>query len=271
MTRTIVRIQGGLGNQLFQLAHALTLQMAGADTRLDLSWFGRHGEAAGRALEIEPLTVDLRTVPSFEADVITAALRNRSRRRGPGDHVDRLGPWEIHSGYWQDAAAVDRARPRLEPLLQAAGRTPSPIEPHARYIAVHVRLGDYLDPATRAFHGLTRVDEQQTIAEQVRRELGVPTIRVFTDSPDALDTVAIGSDVEVADASTAWDALLGLAGGSGLVMSNSSLSWWAATLAEWRGLDPTRVWMPRPWLAEPSGLDERLASPTWGSYSRVID
>jgi hypothetical protein len=201
---------------------------------------------------------------------VAAALSRRARRRGAGDFVDRLGGVEVHSGYWQDAAAVASVRPEIIdllariPALSAIGRSTTP------YVALHARLGDYLSPTTRAFHGLTDVRAQLTLADALRQRIHVESIRLFTDSPEHVKSFLPAFErVEVAGVTGAWEALTGLGAGSAIVMSNSSLSWWAATLACWRGLDPSLVLMPKPWLAMTSDLDARLNASYWTTYDKA--
>lgn len=272
--RVYVRLMGGLGNQLFQVAHAYRLASEGIDVRLDTSWFSKRPTTdTVRQQEVDASVTGLPTA-SLPASLWSPRLRLvniegfpvTSRLRAFVGRAARL-----ESGYWQSWAWVDEVRAHmaacLERLLDSRLQVP---QPRQDFVAIHVRLGDYLEPATRDFHGLTDQVQQMDLAARMASEIGVSRIRVFTDSPGLLAPAIFAHPGFELDASaTSVAAMAGMASAAALVMSNSSLSWWAATLAAWWDSRPMVVAAPTPWFSAPSTHDAELIRPRWTPYLRT--
>ncbi|SDT01726.1 Glycosyl transferase family 11 [Nocardioides scoriae] len=275
---THVRLMGGLGNQLFQLAAGLHLQQElGLPVRWDRSWFRE--PAAGdthRHLELDGV-VPRRQLSGGSRWAARLAWSGRNPRllRERGPHHDLLASSEVdrHSwleGYFQfgtypvqvEATLAELLRPRLG---GAAGQC-GPDD-----VAVHVRLGDYhANPVTRRHHGLLEPD-------WFRRALGlVPDVGerrlvVFTDSPDVFEeeyAASLPGRHVVSPTQTAWDTLDEMSRCGTIVMSNSSLSWWAAFLARTRHPGGAEVLHPVPWFAEPGAADQHMPLDSWTAVPR---
>jgi hypothetical protein len=54
------------------------------------------------------------------------------------------------------------------------------------------------------------------------------------------------------------------------VMSNSTLSWWAAFLVTAYRDEPTDVLIPYPWMAQPEPRDDLLLLPEWTRFERSL-
>ena len=106
----IVRLMGGLGNQMFQYAAARAISLrTGAQLKLDLSWFDDEGSRVTprREYELEPFGLPIELASEAE---IARTLRRRISRRRPRILVDptlRFDPRVLEAsdvrliGYWQ--------------------------------------------------------------------------------------------------------------------------------------------------------------------------
>ena len=273
--RVTVRLMGGLGNQLFQLAHAVNLaQLDDAAVDLDLCWFERPSRVmTPRALEmpLEALPLPVVSVPRW------VWHRGLGAWTGEG-HAGRLAPLaarmnrRFEMGYWQSSASVASARASLEALIRSVESSRGRIEAASDCVAVHVRRGDYVsDIRTMRFHGPIDVDTQLTLAKRLADERGIERVRVFSDAPEDLRNVIAGiPGVEMDDSTDAWDALLRMSCARVLIACNSSLSWWAGVYGGWRSEEGIDVYVPTPWLAEPSELDRALPLTGWTAYRRPV-
>jgi hypothetical protein len=132
------------------------------------------------------------------------------------------------------------------------------------WFAMHIRRGDYLKSETAAYHGLCS-DEYFERALVLVRELhgrDLPVV-IFTDQPDAVSVrlseraaLIVGPDPSMHEAEDLW----AMSHASGLVMSNSSFSWWAGYLQDRPGRP---VVGPRPWLRFQDHAASDLLLPQW--------
>jgi Glycosyl transferase family 11 len=277
----IVRLTGGLGNQLFQVAAALYLkETTRSSVRCDASWYDLAADGH-RVLEVARILRDdeLVRIPVPLARALYWRHNRRFRRwrliavyqSGPDDDlVERRPRWPaVLDGYFQRSkyplATQDELRKRLKSAVDA--------EPAAA-VGVHVRMGDYVDrPFVRNRLGLTAPSFFAEAIALARAEVGPLPVRVFTDSPELLDAHlgdALPKDAEIAKAGDAWTALGEMSRCRALVMSNSSLSWWAAFVGSVLDGREMHVVMPKPWWATPTSADVELRLPGWHQIEREM-
>jgi hypothetical protein len=276
-----VRLQGGLGNQLFQVAFAHRMaRLSGRTSVLDVGWYQGEHRDQPRELEIVPAVTGLRSVslPSW----VYGRGRRVTRRfmvveRFPADDVEaRVRPSSVVViGYFQQARTVLGDADRMAAVV--AAHLPRVDVPGGPYVAVHVRLGDYLsNPVVRETVGVTDPSWSLDMAARLAEELsdsggGTVGVRVFTDEPERFwSLVGHRSGVVVDDSTASWDVLARMSRGAGLVMSNSSLSWWSGFTVRHVHRSAAPVIMPRPWFSGPSHSDDLLAIEGWRQFERDV-
>lgn len=274
----VIPLAGGLGNQLFQLAFAHNLRAQRVRFPIiDVTGFNRGRWISERLLEIQPQDYGF---PIISHPVLGMGTRVAgigplgSKEVTPGeDMIRRIRPWNLRVfGFHQNLNSAVTAYELLKEVFADKSRQ-YPDSGDQPYVAVHARLGNYLNVETARFHGITNPEWLMAKALEIATETKVDKIRVFTDSPDEFvkRTKQIHDcEVEIDNSHTSWEALLGMARATGLVISNSTLSWWAAFLA-------TQVWereipvvAPRPWFAQSSPIDERLHHHDWRVLQRTL-
>jgi Glycosyl transferase family 11 len=286
----VVRLTGGLGNQLFQYATARRLALVrGAPLVLDLGWF-RHEAPhypAARPYELGCFGLPARLVSLSPATIarweqgLTARVGRWPGRRirlpviqqgedwdvvddrvldGPADVV-LLGYWQSER-YFEDAAETIRDEltlpvapdVRFGRLLEAIGSSEA--------IAVHVRRGDYVSiPQVAERHGTLPPSYYRQALSLVRERAGAEAhVFVFSDDPEwaaeHLDLDLPATHV----GRTGWSApaeLRLMASCRHHVIANSSYSWWGAWLAERAG---QVVVAPRAWFRDRSTA---IVPPRW--------
>lgn len=273
-----IRLLGGLGNQLFQVAAGEVIrQETNLSVAFDRSWFAHRAPGAHpREFEVARLLGDC-TVVRLPKAVERLAYSRRNPwlvvERGPDDDL-LAQPMSRHAfvhGYFQFSRYPMLVRDRLESMFQSQsemGLQPALVGA----IGVHVRLGDYYhDSNTRRHHGVL---SPAYFAEAVRRVRALghdgPVV-VFTDSPDVFATEYqpyLGVDSTLAKTETAWDTMAAMASCSSLVISNSSLSWWAAFVAADPFGSSGVVIRPQPWFSKPSAADQNLSVDGWQPLDR---
>lgn len=284
----ITEMSGGLGNQLFIYAAALEqANRLGVNVLADVSWFDRQDE---RTYMLGHLFPNLQVVGGssgasrilYEASSILIRFRKHSffvekgfyeTKNSFDDGIFSITEGTRLRGYFQStkyfpssgalvAEAIRQARVSKEEqsILDDICSRP--------FNAIHVRRGDYfLNPSTREFHGLTTKE----YFEAGSRLFGNSTLPclVFSDSPQLARKELDGVGNFVFDPNTldlgdvATLKLMSYA--KGLVISNSSFSWWAAfTMSQY---DSSAVIVtPRPWSKEVE-VNHELIHQNWINLS----
>jgi glycosyl transferase family 11 len=269
----ITRLQGGLGNQMFQYAAALRLAAARRTVlKVDLSLLDARDGRTPRNHALDRFRVSAPLAAPEEVKTLLAkrsiaaricprldrraAARERNFRYDPD--IDRLPDDTCLEGYWQSEryfAGVERSVRREFAFASApVGRNAELVrEIEARgAVSVHVRRGDYAsDPVTHAAHGLCPLDYYHRAAAYVAERVRDPFFVIFSDEPAWTRAhLDLGPGALVVDHNGASDAAEDLRLMSRCrhhVIANSTFSWWGA----WLNPDPKKIVIaPARWFAD---------------------
>jgi hypothetical protein len=257
----IVRLMGGLGNQMFQYAAARATSLrTGAELKLDLTWFddeGRH-VSPRREYALGPFDLSLDIASPEELE---RTLRRRGFRRRPRILVDpdlRFEPRVLTAddvrliGYWQsERYFVDKsAEIRRDFQLPTPTSELASAITRAGSVSLHVRRGDYAsDPKVESELGVLPAEYYEQAVAHLTETLAEPEFFVFSNDPDwcaaNLRIDAPHTFVRHEPGARAHDDLLLMSLCRHHVVANSSFSWWGA----WLGETPsTIVIAPRRWF-----------------------
>ena len=199
---------------------------------------------------LDRLRQDVFAETSFDYDERFASIARPVRLRGYFQSYRYFTNVDVRTLF-----ALGEPNPRLAVIESAVG---------PQWIGLHVRRGDYLNPSTAAYHGVCS-DEYfarglELLQSQQAEQLPVV---MFTDQPDAvservhaLTEFVLGPDASTHESVDLW----AMSHASGLVMSNSSFSWWAAFLGE---RADRAVVAPQPWFKALSTAANDLLLPHW--------
>lgn len=287
-TFVLLRLAGGLGNQMFQYAAGRAVALATgrrllldataiprgpSDRRYELPAFRIAGEPAGPVVRTLVRAQVGARLPGAMRGIARAASRRRwtllgDRDSGFDERLFATAGDLVLEGPWQLAAYADhtpeiRAAIRRElsprgPLPERLTGVIAEIEA-CEAVCVHVRRGDYAhDPAVAAVHGTLPLDYYDAAAARLADHVAAPFFFVFSDDaawarrnlrlPGPMRVVD-----EAADLPPSVDQRL-MAACRHFIIANSTFSWWAA----WLGANPAKlVVAPRQWFANrvvPAGL-----------------
>jgi hypothetical protein len=273
-----VRLQGGLGNQLFQYAVGLRLALRHRTTlTLDLSALGESGVETARRFELDAFAIEARRV-STPTRFRLGSWAGRARRRIGALRGDRgpLGlrrivergyafdatlldaPDDVYlEGYWQSEKYFQDAEPVLRSQLRFV---PSP-DPDIREwmrrlqrveaVAIHVRRGDYVTGSHHSrVHGVLPIDYYRAAVTELSRRTSRPEFFVFSD-----DLGWCASNLRLPCPFTVVDGARGRSRDDLRLMTlcrhhvvaNSAFSWWGA----WLGASaPGIVIAPHRWFLD---------------------
>lgn len=275
----VAKLMGGLGNQIFIYAAALEqARRLGVDIEVDISWYKDQSNRIYRLDELfgaplhEVKSSQLRKILQFARPLLKqfglwVEFKENSYRFQP--EIFQIRPGTTINGYFQSAkyfpsVGAEIAESIRNAVVSASEQAIIEDLSSCPFIAIHVRRGDYLSEShIQEMHGLTSREYYEMSLKLVGGR-GIPYI-VFTDSPQEAEQEFAGMSELV------FDSRVGLLGdiatlklmtlASGIVMSNSSFSWWAAYTISHLDRNSTVV-SPRPWTRDVY-FNEELIDRRW--------
>jgi hypothetical protein len=288
----IVRLIGGLGNQMFQYAAGRALALHHRTVlKLDLSGFVSYPL---RTYGLSHFNIQEEFATQQEVAHITGVDRTGLRKRvfwrvqhllpyyrrcafqedtlRPYDANIRRTPCDVYlDGYWQSekyfADVADTVRREFQ--LREEPSAPSVDLAHhiqaVEAVSVHVRRGDYVsNPRTHQVHGVCGLDYYRRCIEYIERRTERPTFFIFSDDPawtrehlrPEHPTVHVTHNGAARDYEDLW--LMSQCGHH--IMANSSFSWWGAWLGDHPG---QRVVAPRRWFSHSAHNTRDLLPTDW--------
>ena len=275
----VARIEGGLGNQLFQYAFGTQLaSQHDTELVLDLSSYASkpaHGYMLDRfSIRARELRTDERkripgrygegTRSLLQALVFAGKELTRVRER-PFGFAERYmsAPDDNYLvGYWQSERffrdVTANIREQFHPAVSMSSETLRIRDRmlNSSSIAIHLRRGDYITTKPMAARNLSLDYYRECVASQLERR---PESQVYVFSNDIpwchanLDLPCPVHFVEHTNNATAHEDLCLMTAAECFVVANSTFSWWGAYLGERQ--DRT-VFAPKSWY-HPKTLDDQ--------------
>lgn len=251
----ILRLRGGLGNQLFQYAAARALaDHHRTELKLDLYYYKKHPY---RKFELDrfaiPLTIATRgEVHKFTgSNLIRRYINKRENYFGcprvfaqPHYHYypDWLNlPDDLYlSGYFQSEkyfnTISDKIRQWYVPSTTLDERNAALLEEMKtkESVSLHVRRGDYTAATFNSFFGTLPDDYYRRAVMHINEQLKNPSFYIFSDDIEwCRKNLNIGDDAVFVGYNRGADSfkdILMMAGCKHNIIANSSFSWWGAWL-----------------------------------------
>lgn len=265
----IVRLRGGLGNQLFQYAAGRALAShRGVELKLDLYTYTRHPY---RKFELGIFNIDAAEATRGEVHQFTGSnpiVRYLNKRnnyfRCPGVfaqphyhfYPDFFAlPSNIYlSGYWQSEKYFDG----IAELIRGQVTPKTPLDSRnadlqktmqtQHSVAVHVRRGDYSSSPYSSFFGVLPETYYAEAIAAVKQRAGNPAFYFFSDDIAWCKSNFGKSGAEFIGHNTGADAykdMLLMASCKHNIIANSTFSWWGA----WLNSNPEKVVIaPKQWF-----------------------
>lgn len=275
----MVKLMGGLGNQMFQYAAARRLALRhGVSLKLDLSFL--EGDQAGntpRRFALNCLAIHAGKASPREIILMSGRTTTRS-----GTFVARLFQKICHytdyrerffhfdpkvlylpdntylEGYWQSeqyfAEYAETIRREFTVNLPLLGRNRELADEikSVNAVSVHIRRGDYVtDAGTNAAHGVCGIEYYRKAEEMILQSVENPVFFVFSDDPEWVadnlhvrcPVIPVSHNGEVPHEDLRLMSLC-----RHHIIANSSFSWWGA----WLSVHPDKIVIaPERWFNNP--------------------
>lgn len=258
----IIKLRGGLGNQLFQYALGRKLaKNANTELRLDLTLLHDRTNVTPRAFTLNIFNINATiATKKDEQKILGPRLFRPIKRRLWKMGIDlfhwnyfRETSFEFHpeilehkgsmvlEGYWQSEDYFKDIRNTLLKELTVKDSLISPeIKMTCQYIkdnesvAVHVRRGDYVaNPIVNQLFGICSLEYYEKAIDLMKSQLQNPKFFVFSDDTDWCKMHLKFSpydQVQFMNGNKDFEDFLFMSSCHHQIIANSSFSWWAAWL-----------------------------------------
>lgn len=281
----VVRVEGGLGNQMFQAAFGLNLaSQHQTEMVLDLS---SYADKPAHGYLLDKFDLQTRTLRPEEDAYLPRRYQNQSQSAWPdwlvptrlkrvrekpfgfSDHYLRASDNSYLVGYWQSErffgpiASEVRNQFRLRDGLSDKGRKLWDRLVNAGSMAVHIRRGDYLTnpQATAIYRNLSLDYYRRAVLARLTERTGVEVTVFSNDIAWCQEQLNLPCPTHfVTDSAGPHEELIAMAAAESIVIANSTFSWWAAWLCS--RAEP-RIFAPRKWFHPGTLSDRFLACPGW--------
>jgi hypothetical protein len=278
----IVKLGGGLGNQLFQYACGRSLSVKNSDIlKLDIEAYtannprvyglGRFNivENIARQEEIRKLRLPYgflsRCVRSFKARIL------RQFNIGFNPKILELKGDIYLEGYWKNEKyfidieeTIRKEFTLRNPLSQAAQEIKGAIFDEACPVSLHVRRGDYVEvTGTLKYHGVCTPEYYRDALAYTSMRVPISRLFIFSDDIEWVKNnmtfdfpVTFVSQADIPD----YEELMLMSYCKHNIIANSTFSWWGA----WLNMNEDKIIVvPKRWLAK-TGTDYYEEIPlTW--------
>lgn len=259
----IIRVMGGLGNQMQQYALYRKFQSLGTEAKLDLSWFSPDSQTrmkAPRQLALSDF-MDLPVETAGETEVRALLGRTYEQKAGIAEKLRRrLAPerlplfeetemyhpqilsWQNRylAGYWAceayyaDILGMLRKEIRFPESGEERNRETMEKMAERTSVSIHVRRGDYLDAVNAAMFGGICTDEYYDSAVRyIKERYPEAVFYVFSDDVDYVRVRYQGPEFRVVDWNQGKDSFYDMQLMSCCqhnICANSTFSFWGARL-----------------------------------------
>jgi hypothetical protein len=278
-----VRLFGGLGNQLFQYFAGLDLSLkAGSRLKVDARWIEASYSQDESDIRDFRFLIDTAIITENESGEINFKLERLKTKfasksqaaakffslnvpNNPGFvEIDNLEPGVELRGYFQSYKYFENVNKNVtvqdwslknEPQLFLETRRELDSTP---FIAIHVRGGDYLN-RTNIYHKLESKYYLESL-ENLRSVIGNMKAIVFSDdvayAKNLFDSDA-GLEFLSQDGLRASEAMILISLAKGIIIANSTFSYWAAMINSGQ-----HIIAPKFWYANKL-VDKDLYPPRW--------
>lgn len=281
----IVKLIGGLGNQLFQYAAARSLSIYhtvplklditalqnSKDRKFELSYFNIANPIASQS---EIIVFKKQNVISKLCDKILKPRYKRKIYIEPHFHFDKFF-YQASSntylqGYWQSEKYFLLYKDIIVQDLTIKASYTEHLKEKAREIqlqnsvAIHIRRGDYNQPKLQEYHGLLEASYYNNAIDYLLSL--IPDIKIYFFSDDPIwvkSNIQIQSNSEFISGTLTKNHIEDfylMSQCKHNIIANSSFSWWAA----WLNNNPNKIVIaPKKWFNKAKHNTSDLIPDTW--------
>ncbi len=253
---TIVKLYGGLGNQLFQYSTAYAFTKRRKDILfIDISWFKQNFKGlTKREFLLDKFYVDYKIANKIQ---IKETKKNilKDPQNFHFNKIDYEKKENIYlDGYWQSFKYFDVFKDDIKKMFIYKDKFPDKLNQLLNIIkkqnslGIHIRRGDYFNNYNAYIrHGVLKIEYYQKALEYIRNlNINIDSIYIFSDDIEWCKKEFLFDFKKIEFINTGIDLIdfVLLINCKHKIIANSSFSWWCAYLGDENGI----VIAPGNWL-----------------------
>lgn len=262
----VVRILGGLGNQMFQYAYAKALEQQGFDVQLDVSAFKKYKLHGGYQLDKYKIDLKSASKKSVLFSKLNVFKTVKEKNLLFDANLLELKGNEYVKGYFQTEKYFSHIRNILleqftikYPLSKSTKSYIEALKTAKNSCSLHIRRGDYIsDKKANSVHGTCDIEYYKKAVEYIKKKYDEVTFFVFSD--DILWTkqnLNIENAVYIDHKTIPHEDMYLMSLCNNNITANSSFSWWGAWLNK---NDDKTVIAPKQWFVS---KENEVACKNW--------
>jgi len=259
--KKIIKIKGGLGNQLFQYTYGRYLLKKNKKIVFDISFFRdqRSEMDTDRKFLLNNFNVidssHFSFVDESEIKKIIIKVLRKFKFKIDEYYQNLKYPHSIKSVLLNEISLLNPSNNYMNSLLKIKNNS----------LSLHVRHGDYLDNhKTKDFHGVLELDYYKSAYNKIRKNTEINQVIIFSDDSEwtkenfnFIDCEIIyASDLNLQD----HEELILMSKCSHNIIANSTFSWWGA----WLNQNPNKIVIaPKQWTTTRTSNELDILPKEW--------
>lgn len=249
----VIRIMGGLGNQMFQYALYYKFMHMGIETKVDISYY--QNENAHNGYELEEIfevtsakasPKECKKMAFYKINKINRMLIRIYRRKAFYSHIyTREAGYDKNilklrnkyiEGYFQSEKYFEDIKDDIKSIYKFKSNYPQNVEKwledikNTNAVSVHIRRGDY---STTGMRLLCNTNYYKNAIEYLKAKLENPVFYIFSNDVGWCKQNFDGEEFKIVTGNTGknsfWDMFL-MSQCKHNIIADSSFSWWSAWL-----------------------------------------
>jgi hypothetical protein len=250
----IVRILGGLGNQMFQYAYAKALSLDGYEVKLDLSKINKYKLHGGYQLDKYKIDLEIADAVSILLGKIGLKKSKKEKNLLFDDNLKSLEGNEYVKGYFQTEKYFKEIRNTLlsefvinQKVSLETDKIAEQIKSLKNSCSLHIRRGDYIsDKKSNSVHGTCDLDYYKRAIEIMNSKHSKIPFFVFSDDISwTKENLKIENAFYVDNKTIPHEDMYLMSLCKNNITANSSFSWWGAWLNQ---NDNKTIIAPKKWF-----------------------
>lgn len=262
----IVKVLGGLGNQMFQYAYAKALEIRGFEVKLDLSGFSRYKLHGGYQLSKYAINIENASTSAILFAKINRLKTVKEKSLLFDSKLLSLKGNEYVKGYFQTEKYFLEIRNTLltqftlpEEITNSTKKYKKEITAASNSCSLHIRRGDYISNSkAHAIHGTCNLEYYKEAIKIIKEKYQNPTFFIFSDDPTwTKDNLVLNNAIYINHNCLPHEDIYLMSLCKNNITANSSFSWWGAWLNR---NDSKTIIAPKQWFVT---KENEIACENW--------
>lgn len=255
----IIKIKGGLGNQLFQYAHGRSLIEKNKKVIFDISFFTETSRDTSRPFLLKKFNILESSIFINKKENFFKKIIYKIYSKISGEY----GFFQSEHYFKKISSIINKEFTLKNPLSSTAQNFKDQINTQINSVSIHIRRGDYISNLeANKHHGVCDLPYYQKAISKIKEVLESPVFFIFSDDIEwTKENLELENAVYVSNPDlTECEELMLMSYCKHNIIANSTFSWWGA----WLNQNKNKIVIaPQKWLNTDISKQPDIIPPTW--------